>query len=184
MSKDEDLVILRRFGDLNMLHLLTLQTELDKLRLDFQKACEDDENSDKFRVFGYLADDSAQRGADSQRGLKREQKMALKRHLSQNIRNTLKEYNAALLTESQLRNLDPPEKGDVTYLRAWISPEIGGGELEEDDRNCWEESHDDDFVSLKNPEWKQNKILTYMNLIIHIAYYKLWGHKNVCPCPP
>jgi hypothetical protein len=75
--------------------------------------------------------------------------------------------------------LDPPDKGDVAYLRAWISPEIGGGELEEDDRSCWRESHSDDFVSLKNPEWKQNKILTYINLAIHIIYHKLWGYKNV-----
>ncbi|TGJ79047.1 hypothetical protein E0Z10_g9711 [Xylaria hypoxylon] len=179
MNRDEDLVIIRRFGDLNMINILTIQTELDKLREDFRKACEDDTELHKMTVFGYLAEDPARKAFDSESDAEREQKETLKRDISQKIRNTLKEYHAALLTESQLRSLEPPGKGDLAYLRAWISPEIEGGELEERDRNCWGEAHRDDFVSLKNPDWKQNKILTYINLAIHIIYYKTWGYKKV-----
>jgi hypothetical protein len=93
MSRDEDLVIVRRFGDLNMLHLLTLQTELDKLRLNFGKACQNDEELHKVRVFGYLAEDPAQKESYSESDIKRGQKEALKRDLSQKIRDTLKEYS-------------------------------------------------------------------------------------------
>jgi hypothetical protein len=43
MGRSSDLAIFRRFSDLNMLSLLSLQAELVDLRADFYNICDDDE---------------------------------------------------------------------------------------------------------------------------------------------
>jgi hypothetical protein len=98
MNKDEDLVIVRRFGDLNMLHLLTLQTELDQLRLSFLQACEDDEEPQKTGIFRYLAEDPAHKHSSSESDLKREQRAALRKELGHKIRTTLNEYSETCIS--------------------------------------------------------------------------------------
>jgi hypothetical protein len=40
MDKYESIAIFRRFGDLNLMNLLSLQAEVQQLRTDFKAACE------------------------------------------------------------------------------------------------------------------------------------------------
>ncbi|KAI1377675.1 hypothetical protein F4677DRAFT_44341 [Hypoxylon crocopeplum] len=178
MHKDEDLAVLRRFGDLHMLQLLNLQAELDQMRSDFQNACRIDEPLYEATPYNYLAADPLEQGASKETDLTRRQKAELRKDLGSAIKIKLKEYNEALLIESQIRNLETPDQADVEYLRAWISPDIGGLDLNEADRSCWGADHKDDFVSLKNLESRQNKILTQVNFWFRIVLYKLWGYSR------
>ncbi|KAI0153050.1 hypothetical protein GGR57DRAFT_154370 [Xylariaceae sp. FL1272] len=179
MVVDDNLAVVRRFGDLNMVHLLNLQTELEVLRRDFRKVYQVvNQQTPNVDVFRYLSDGFAQQESKKGNDSTRPQNEKLKKELYTEIRKKMKEYNETLLIEMQLRNLDPPEPEDISYLRAWISPDIGGRELEEVDRDCWSEEFNNDFVSLKNPEWRQNQILSRMKLASHIVQYKLWGFKS------
>ncbi|KAK8040965.1 hypothetical protein PG994_013972 [Apiospora phragmitis] len=41
MDSDEDLAVIRRFGDLYLLNILVVQAELQKMRAEFIAMCED-----------------------------------------------------------------------------------------------------------------------------------------------
>jgi hypothetical protein len=87
--------------------------------------------------------------------------------------------DSALLEAAQLRNLEPPENGDIGYLRAWLRPEFGGKGLEDSDRTCWDSENHDDLVSLKSQLQKGNRFIMGMKFTLQTIQYKLWGYQKV-----
>jgi hypothetical protein len=206
IDKDEGKAIFRRFGDLNMLNLLSLQAELEHLRMEFKAICVKKSHAEQINQ-GYLATYSLaiqQDQKEAEEIVATRDKRRLE--LQGQIREKLKEYSkcgviptmgmcevsdrhldSALLEGVQLRSLEPAEHGDIKYLRAWLRPEIGGSGLEDSDRSCWDAEHDDDLISLKSQMQKGNTFILGIKLALYIIYYELWGYRKVSPqgvlCP-
>jgi ribosomal protein L29 len=94
MDKDEGTAIFRRFGDLNMLNLLSLQAELLKLRSDLKAMCVQKTMEIEDDAQGYLAAyslPSRQQEQEADDVVKRKAKERLE--LQIHIREKLKEYS-------------------------------------------------------------------------------------------
>ncbi|KUJ07164.1 uncharacterized protein LY89DRAFT_725999 [Mollisia scopiformis] len=180
MDKDEGTAIFRRFGDLNMLNLLSLQAELMKLRNDLQESCVQNATEAEDYARGYLnAYSLPSRANEEETEASIEKKEKEKLQLLISIRNKLREYNSALLEAAQIRNLEPPDKDDIEYLRAWLRPEFRGKDLKDSDRACWDPENNDDLVSIKSQLEKGNKIITNFKFAVQIIQYKLWGYRKM-----
>jgi len=84
-----------------------------------------------------------------------------------------------LLDASNLWRLDPPEHSDANYLRRWLTPEIGGQVLENDDGNYRDANNEKDFVSLQSQARKDNRIILKIKMFFHVIYWKLKGYGEV-----
>ncbi len=94
MDKDEGTAIFRRFGDLNMLNLLSLQAELEKLRNDFKALCVQVPLENKNGIQGYVARYSLPARQQQQEAEDiRKRKNSERLEMQIRIRETLKDYS-------------------------------------------------------------------------------------------
>ncbi|KAF2468337.1 uncharacterized protein BDR25DRAFT_335447 [Lindgomyces ingoldianus] len=143
--------IFRKFGALNAQNLLYFQAELTCLEQelrDQQLEDDNDRNPDqgvkkcKYAKSWDWLRDSQEDGDTTQLDL------VLK------IRETLKEYNHALLQQSMILNLSSPGKWDLHNLQDYLqAPEMGPLALEGEDATIWgsvkdRKSHKPDLVAL------------------------------------
>ncbi|OCK73575.1 hypothetical protein K432DRAFT_364712 [Lepidopterella palustris CBS 459.81] len=104
--KGLDMPIFRRFGQLNMLNLLSLQAELMKLHEQLKWVCQDDDADEERHKYAWSFEDLIDE--DKRGGALNEQWGILKK-----IRSKLKEYNEALLQVSQVQQLEAPSKQQI-----------------------------------------------------------------------
>ncbi|PVI02231.1 hypothetical protein DM02DRAFT_653699 [Periconia macrospinosa] len=121
MGRSNDVAIFRRFNELNMLSLLSLQSELAALREEFWSQCQADDLAgppfDKFsQNYETLRDVS---------GVKTEKQY----EILLKIRNGMKEYNELLLQVSQLSRVSKPLKEDLSFLHEWLGDPKGGADF-------------------------------------------------------
>ncbi|KAF3004794.1 hypothetical protein E8E13_002928 [Curvularia kusanoi] len=94
MAKYTEAAIFRRFNDLNMMSLLSLQAELVDMQAQLREMwAEDDESHD-----------------------------AVEKQFSTyfQMRAKLQEYHAAILQISQIQSIPAPEQADLKFLRGWL----------------------------------------------------------------
>ncbi|PMD20462.1 hypothetical protein NA56DRAFT_689902 [Hyaloscypha hepaticicola] len=168
MDSGEIKHIFRRFGNLTTLNLLMLQSELLKLEADFDAVSVPVTD----QVQGYTATYQLGMHAEpSNNNLEESYKLKFK--IWNELRQKLQAYNGALLEAAQLRNLDIAEAADVEYLRLWLEPQMSGKNVEEADRNCWNDKDDDDLVSLQTEKEKENKFILGIKMFLYILYWKI-----------
>ncbi|KAA6411901.1 MAG: hypothetical protein FRX48_04051 [Lasallia pustulata] len=147
MSSWPEVAIFRRFGALNAQNLLFLQAELVRLEDQLQNIREDDAQS---------ADLEKKLSHQSWRSLvlAHEQGDASTSQWQKvlEIRDKLKEYNAALLEYRELCKLQMPNQRSLEALREWLArPECGDYFLRGIEADVWdadEAEQADDLVSL------------------------------------
>jgi hypothetical protein len=101
MYKDEDLTITRRFGDLHMLRILGLQSELDELRNKFLALCAEAREPDyEAMPYNYLAVDPLREEVHLAAKQHRKRQEEEKRELNAIIGSKLKEYSKKFLAAS------------------------------------------------------------------------------------
>ncbi|KAL2067908.1 hypothetical protein VTL71DRAFT_16006 [Oculimacula yallundae] len=178
IDKYEELAIFRRFGDLNMLNLLSLQAELGHLQAEFMEICTKvKENRPEQRVRGYPATHSLPRQVVKEEG----EEMVVARderyiELQGQIRVKLKEYNSALLEAVQIRSLEPAEHADIEFLRAVLMTSTSGGRVENKDMSCWNWEHEHDLVLLTSQPERVSLIIRAIKRAFHSIYFKLWAY--------
>ncbi|KAF2177467.1 hypothetical protein K469DRAFT_807666 [Zopfia rhizophila CBS 207.26] len=122
MAKSNSFAIFRKFSDLNMLNLLSLQAELMELHEEFVDVCNSDDNLSEpnapSRKFPFSFQELLQ--SDDPRyfpeGTDRRFHQLIK---LQDIRVKLKEYNETLLQVAQVHSLERPHREDISRFREW-----------------------------------------------------------------
>ncbi|KAG9234546.1 hypothetical protein BJ875DRAFT_376161 [Amylocarpus encephaloides] len=150
MGSHPEYAIFRRFGALNAENLLYLQAEIQDLEILLRIQQSKDKSST----------DQDQRIYDREWCTLKECCEAEAYHgrrvtqwsLILQIREKIKEYNAALLQESAVIKLGHPQPICVNFLQAWMQrPAMGDIQLLGGDRKIWSEPDLLDMVSLHHP---------------------------------
>lgn len=195
MTSDENLAIFRRFEEINLLNLLLLQDEIQKLSQELKTKCLDKRGNSEATPGGYLATYSLGINLETQAG-ENDGAEKKRRELLQSLQRKLKEYSAlrlrtflastpnitkdsALLELGQLRNLEPPDRSDISRLRRDLAAQSGQWSLPEDSRACWDAENDDDFAVLRSEVGKGNRLIGWVRFALDVIYWELWGNRNV-----
>ncbi|KAF1950594.1 hypothetical protein CC80DRAFT_554142 [Byssothecium circinans] len=111
----------RRFGALNARNLLYLQSDLISLEEDLIKLEGDDSKSEEGKKKEYALDHYWLRSSREERDGDTKQ-----RELVLEMRETLKEYNHALIQQASIMQLNPPDAYDINHLQHFLSSEAMG----------------------------------------------------------
>ncbi|KAK5090277.1 hypothetical protein LTR05_000448 [Lithohypha guttulata] len=175
MAKLPEFAIYRRFGRLNSLNLLYLQSELHDLEETLYKisqpiACSTDKRI-RMADLGWRALSNTDKA-----GPHNEQyKLVLR------IREVLKEYNEQLWLQSQIARLPKPYNTDITWLRSWMfDPLCGGMQCPALELKVFTQPTLDELVVVKAREYSDAMTTWFATSFIHI-YHKYLGkyiHKD------
>ncbi|KAL1639640.1 hypothetical protein SLS58_007699 [Diplodia intermedia] len=154
MERISETAIFRRFDYLNALNLLYMQAELQSLedelrRLQVEDATAGSEARAKYAVNWFSLSRAATMPSEDGDGGSDEQW-----HLAREMRAKLKEYNEALLLQTQLLPLAPPGAHDQRYLQKFLeSRAMDHGALTGGDALLWgtidaPRAHASDLVAL------------------------------------
>ncbi|KAI9808416.1 MAG: hypothetical protein M1827_007475 [Pycnora praestabilis] len=179
MSQFPEIVIFRRFSALNVRNLLYLQAELAELDNELHHIAVEDSNSD-----------DAQRKLYSTQWWTLNQSMyhgdSLQWKKVLQIRDKVKEYNAALLQINQTSALRQPEPRNLGILRAWLQRARGGNcALRGMEATVWDPAYTSDLVALshkveKNDPftmWIVKGFLSFFH--IHLGHWLLVKSLNI-----
>ncbi|KAH0555816.1 hypothetical protein GP486_006237 [Trichoglossum hirsutum] len=145
IGKHHEMVIFRRFSVLNAKNLLYLQAELVNLEEELKYIVQEDKSS---------GDEEKQHFPYSLWHLKHSLQLPDGRYHIQwrkvlEIREKLKEYNDALIQQSQIAKFEEANKADLKGFRRWLGSRDGGNfSLENREANTWEEEYTGDLISL------------------------------------
>ncbi|KAF2685245.1 hypothetical protein K458DRAFT_486862 [Lentithecium fluviatile CBS 122367] len=144
MGRSNDVAIFRRFNELNMLNLLSMQAELAKLREEFWVQCQaDDVAGPPYEKFSQNY--QALRDASST-STEKQQEILTK------IGTRMKEYNELLLQVSQLSRANKPLKEDLSFLRDWLRDSKGGADFlarnQNDESFLYEKDTQHDLITM------------------------------------
>ncbi|KAF2435295.1 hypothetical protein EJ08DRAFT_625712 [Tothia fuscella] len=170
-------MIYRSFAELNARNLLYLQAELVDLEQDLLYVTGKDYCSKDMAERRFLLNARELREGNGQQWAK-----------VLEIREKLKEYNAALLQQAEVNRLEPAKPQDVKLLEDWLRHEDGGkGFLEGYERAPYDELQTPDLISLysepsvdKLTGWVGNRLVPWLhNKVLHRIRTPLPGHEGV-----
>lgn len=156
MAKKEfsGLAIFRKFGDLNMLNLLSLQAELLGLRAELQHSFTQPDNLKYAYSFKELRkdDDDSEDLDPGEEGYEPN----MQQKLMTRIQEKLHLYNQALWDVSQLESLDRPDKRSLKCLQLWMiryrKKDEANGFLRGTENFTWNGTDGlEDFVAVRAP---------------------------------
>ncbi|KAK3295251.1 uncharacterized protein B0H64DRAFT_143298 [Chaetomium fimeti] len=191
MAGEEDWAIFRRFDEFNLLNLLILQDEVQKLTTQLKQLYPQttDHADGDAKAWYMLAHPLARNNAPTTQTQAQESVEAKRREVWKDLKEKLKEYNGALLEMAHLRNLEPPGPDHIKRLRRELDTLASQSLLPEEATVCWEAANDDDFVVLRSGVDNGGRLNTWIRLGIEILKWELWGrHKattaTVSDAPP
>ncbi|KAF2719953.1 hypothetical protein K431DRAFT_347565 [Polychaeton citri CBS 116435] len=176
MGPVPEMAIMRKFGDLNMLNLMTLQAELIHFRerlLALGKA------SDRRMTNADIPKSLAQL-LDPKNGCRREgavmhPKLSEQMTLLLKMREKLEEYNKALLQVYQINALPKPDKSNSDQLRNWISKARKKDlSLNAPEYFTWASENEDDLVTLAK-ESDRDQFSKFFSGWVVRKYHALFG---------
>ncbi|KAK9548134.1 hypothetical protein V6Z79_008954 [Aspergillus fumigatus] len=142
MATYSEAAIFRKFSDLNMWCLLSLQAEIVdlwvELRAIWHKDATSTDPTDKL-LCNYFRQLRNSNGSNNEGQLR----------MMNKLRKKLREYNRTLLQLAQISELKKPTKDNLRALREWLQTSGGGSHFQKGSEiRTWMEYHDDDLVSL------------------------------------
>ncbi|KAI1813470.1 hypothetical protein GGS20DRAFT_586496 [Poronia punctata] len=189
MQQDESLAIFRRFQDINMLLLMSLQAEILDLQFWLRHRSSEDESTDSPlpRVFRELRlshqrlDASRPRSTPSSETnihLQTEDVSLLSQYqLLLRLRERMSEYNNLLLQVSQLAQLPKPHKSQLNEVKQWLRADDGGADfLKGTEFFTWEEDDVNKYVVLKNTSIEEDFLTKSVISILRILH-RLVGYR-------
>ncbi|KAF2123919.1 hypothetical protein P153DRAFT_303310 [Dothidotthia symphoricarpi CBS 119687] len=144
-----EIAIYRRFGALNAQNLLYFQAELSDLEQELKKQQVEDSNSQEGKRSSYAKNWSWLQESELQGDENARQVQLVLR-----IRETLREYNHALIQQSVILDYPEPGRWDLHYIQDYLqNPRMGTLVLEGEDSTIWgsmhnRTSHKPDLIAL------------------------------------
>ncbi|KAH6635825.1 hypothetical protein F5144DRAFT_158796 [Chaetomium tenue] len=180
MAEEEDWAIFRRFNEFNLLNLLVLQDEVQKLTDQFkqlypQTTAPGDGSPNAWYMPAHpLASNNAPLPQNQPQDILETKR----RKVWKDLKEKLGEYNSALLEMAHLKNLEPPSPENIKRLRRELDELASQSLLPEEATRCWEPANDDDFVVLRGAVDKNGRLNTWIRLGIEIFKWELWGRRK------
>ncbi|XPS92847.1 hypothetical protein M3J09_002224 [Ascochyta lentis] len=172
MRSCPDYAIFRRFGELNLLHLLRLQSELQDMENELQKIREEDTYSNDPIRMCYATDFCAMR--DNEEVGDSEQYEQIVR-----IGVKLKEYNQALILASQVQRVVQPTNRELNQLVDWLSrPKGENGFLVGEEAKVWQCEDVSEYVTLFPRELEDDAFTSLLSGRLLDLYHKAFGHRR------
>ncbi|KAH4014499.1 hypothetical protein HBI70_177620 [Parastagonospora nodorum] len=172
MHSSPDNAIFRRFGELNMLHLLRLQAELQNMESELQKIREEDSMSNDPIRECYAKDFTAMR--DNEEIGDSEQYEQLVR-----IGTKLQEYNAALNLVLPVTKAQEPTGAELKRLLSWLSRAKGGNSfLTGDESRVWQGNDTSEYITLFPRDLEDDAFTTFLGGRLLDMYHGIIGYKR------
>ncbi|KAI0116268.1 hypothetical protein GGR51DRAFT_500833 [Nemania sp. FL0031] len=189
MYQDQNLAIFRRFQEINILQLMSLQAEILDLNTWFQHRRSEDETthpaySCSFRELrqSQLHQNSvlsSARSSDTNLPLRERDISSLSQYeLLLSLREKMSEYNALLLQVSQLSQKPNPDKSQLMELQRWLRDESGGaGFLKAAEFSTWEETERDKYIVIKNADIEDDFLTKLVSNVLLLMFHRLFGYR-------
>ncbi|TPX11074.1 uncharacterized protein E0L32_007935 [Thyridium curvatum] len=163
MAANEDVTIVRRFDELNILSLLLLQDDINKLSNELKQLCpirsqNTEAPNDCPLISLYL-----------------EYLLKSKAHT-----------DAALIDLARLRNLEPPDPNDLERLRGDLTDIATKSQPLKESLECWEPKNENDLVVLRGGSGRGSRLNIWVKLGLEILKWEFWGkskHGIGSDCP-
>ncbi|TVY69010.1 hypothetical protein LSUE1_G008007 [Lachnellula suecica] len=165
MSNHEEFAILRNFGNLGMLNLLHMQSELMHLEEKYCKISDDDENNS---TIPYRSRDWWSLTREDCEGRSEQWDILLE------IREKLKDYHEQIARQSSAMSRPKPNHYDLSFFREWLEDSrTGNFPLRGIDRHAWNDIYESDLIALHPREtpdhfsrWFINTIVPYFHQVV------------------
>ncbi|PVH87646.1 hypothetical protein DL98DRAFT_649265 [Cadophora sp. DSE1049] len=177
----QDLGVYRRFGELNVSNILQLQAELVYLEKELKILIRlDDQSGDPIRSQYSKSAETLHKsvqGNDSPQWRK-----------TLEVREKLKEYNAALLQQASINRLKPARNYDIRLIQSWIvRPEGGDSFLRGLEGDPWDEENESDLITVCTRQdvdiftgWIAQTLLPWLHRIVLYRWKTpVKGHEDV-----
>ncbi|KAI1870311.1 uncharacterized protein JN550_005239 [Neoarthrinium moseri] len=166
MSKYDEFAVLRRFKRLNIQNLLYSQAEIIHLEDSLSRLVKRDA-ADTEREF-YTTDWWTLAHGEGQNG--KEQWIMVRK-----LKKKLNRYNARLLKQVEICNLERPSSVDLRTLRNWLErPSMGAFPIRGLDLNAWDD--EDDLVAIK-PRLSPDPLSRWVNDVVFPLIHRFCGEK-------
>ncbi|KAI1151268.1 hypothetical protein F4825DRAFT_451676 [Nemania diffusa] len=187
MHQDGNFAIFRRFQEMNILHLMSLQAEILDLQAWFQHRRSEDETehpiySRSFQELRQSREIPAQSSAQSS-----DTSLPPEEHtissLSQyellcRLRKIMSEYNTLLLQVSQLSQAPSPSKSQLHELQRWLRDKEGGDNfLKVTEFNTWEDPEPTKYIVVKKAAIEDDYLTKFISHILLLIFHRLFGHR-------
>lgn len=200
MANKEDVTILRRFDELNILNLLVLQDEIqglsETLKGFFLPKKDDSDGVPPGYLASYTNNYKPETANEPQQP--EEEAMTSRADKWKLLRIKLKEYSvlhpsfrkcnfltiahgkdSSILELAQLRNLDPPIPADITRLRKELKDLAALSKFTSSSEECWHSNYEDDFVVIRSDSHKSKRLNIWVRFIMGLIKWELWAWKKV-----
>ncbi|KAI0450730.1 hypothetical protein F5B21DRAFT_489794 [Xylaria acuta] len=189
MQQDENFAIFRRFQEINVLQLMSLQAEILDLQTWFQhRRSEDDTEhptySGSFQELRqsqsrHIPAPSSARSSDTNLPLHEHSISSLSQYeLLLRLRKKMSEYNALLLQVSQLSQAPNPNRSQLKELQRWLRDEKGGADfLKATEFNTWEETEPNKYIVMKNTATEDDFLTKLISNVLLIIFHRLIGER-------
>ncbi|KAI0197266.1 hypothetical protein EV127DRAFT_507520 [Xylaria flabelliformis] len=189
MQQDENFAIFRRFQEMNILQLMSLQAEILDLQACFQNRRSKDETehptySSSFRELrqsrhGQTPDQSSIRSSITSHPPQEHSIPSLSQYeLLCRLRKTMSEYNALLLQVSQLSQALSPRKSQLHELQRWLRDEKGGNNfLKVTEFNTWEDPEPNEYIAVKKTATEDDYLTKLVSNILLLIFHRLFGQR-------
>ncbi|KAF2470010.1 uncharacterized protein BDR25DRAFT_226673 [Lindgomyces ingoldianus] len=162
MGQSNDLAIFRKFGDLNVLSLMSYQAELIELRDEFYSICKDDFKSGKDFALDFQSLFSSRASTNDFQYTK-----------LMEIRAKIHEYIA------NISKLESPPTANLKCLQEWLRDSQGGKNfLKGSEAFTWHSQHKRDLVGFGIPLPDQDMFTEWIASGPVSLYHRILGHKR------
>ncbi|TGJ88741.1 hypothetical protein E0Z10_g47 [Xylaria hypoxylon] len=187
MQQDENFAIFRRFQEINILQLMSLQAEILDLETWFQHRRSEDETehptySSSFQALRQSQTQqhpapSSARSSDTNLPAQDHGISSLSQYeLLLRLREKMSEYNALLLQVSQLSQAPNPQKSQLMELQRWLRDEDGGaGFLKATEFKTWEETELSKYIVMKNTATEDDFLTNFVSNVLLRTFHRLFG---------
>ncbi|KAI3320114.1 hypothetical protein HD806DRAFT_507741 [Xylariaceae sp. AK1471] len=189
MQQDENFAIFRRFQEINILQLMSLQAEILDLQTWFQYRCSKDrsEHPTYSSVFQDLRQSQllqnpprpSARSSETNLPLPEEAISSLSQYeLLLRLRNRMSEYNNLLLQVSQVAQVPKPNRSQLKELQRWLRNEDGGADfLKGAEFYTWEETDLNKYVVMKNAAAEEDFLTKLVSNVFLLIFHRLLGER-------
>ncbi|KAF4456276.1 putative beta-glucosidase [Fusarium austroafricanum] len=169
MAAEEDWTVFRRFDEFNLINLLMLQDEIQKLGKEFKDSCwERSDNTSAADSLWYTPPNPLASGnafaMDGEGGNSRAER---RRQLWGRLKNKLKEYNVE----------------QVKRLREELARMGAQSRFPNESVDCWDSVYDDDLAVLRSGVGKGSRVSNWIKLGIGILQWEFGARKKAWTTP-
>lgn len=168
MGVDQAIAIFPRFDELNMLNLMSLQSEIVELRKCLRQTCQLDDESDSLDESRYSLNFKLSKDRNSEQ-----------HRLLTALRPKLREYNELLLQATQLSQLSSPKASQLGDLRAWLSDGKGGNCFQSGSEVwMWEDEDKRRYVRVGQDPEENDQFTEMIKTMAIRLYHRIWGERH------